>query len=100
MAIQGPKSFELMKKVFGKKITELKFFGFNYFDFEGTKHLIARSGWSKQGGYEVYVQNTTSGQKLYDQLSKGIIKSYLNDYEIKKNNFPYIVKNKGLEISI
>tara|TARA_Y200000002_G_scaffold373144_1_gene371803 strand:+ start:85 stop:924 length:840 start_codon:yes stop_codon:yes gene_type:complete len=39
-------------------------------------------------------------EKLYDQLSKGIIKSYLNDYEIKKNNFPYIVKNKGLEISI
>ena len=68
MAIQGPKSFALMEKIFGKKITELKFFGFDYFDFEGTKHLIARSGWSKQGGYEVYVQNTTSGQKLYDQL--------------------------------
>ena len=68
MAIQGPKSFALMEKIFGKKITELKFFGFDYFDFEGTKHLIARSGWSKQGGYEVYVQNTASGQKLYDKL--------------------------------
>jgi dimethylsulfoniopropionate demethylase len=68
MAIQGPKSFALMEKVFGKKIVELKFFGFDYFDFEGTKHLIARSGWSKQGGYEVYVQNTESGQKLYDHL--------------------------------
>ena len=68
MAIQGPKSFALMEKVFGKKITKLKFFGFDYFDLEGTKHLIARSGWSKQGGYEVYVQNTLSGQKLYDQL--------------------------------
>ncbi|MDC0395594.1 dimethylsulfoniopropionate demethylase [Candidatus Pelagibacter sp.] len=68
MAVQGPKSFTLMEKVFGKKITELKFFGFDYFDFEGTKHLIARSGWSKQGGYEVYVQNTSSGQKLYDHL--------------------------------
>jgi len=68
IAIQGPKSFSLMEKVFDKKITELKFFGFNYFDFEGTKHLIARSGWSKQGGFEVYVQNTLSGQKLYDHL--------------------------------
>jgi len=68
MAVQGPKSFKLMEKVFGKKITELKFFGFDYFDFKGTKHLIARSGWSKQGGYEVYVQNTESGQKLYDHL--------------------------------
>ena len=38
-----------MQKIFGKAITDLKFFGFDYFDFEGTKHLIARSGWSKQG---------------------------------------------------
>jgi dimethylsulfoniopropionate demethylase len=70
MAVQGPKSFKLMEKVFGEKITKLKFFGFDYFDFEGTKHLIARSGWSKQGGFEVYVQNTPSGQKLYDHLFK------------------------------
>ena len=68
MAIQGPKSFKLMEKVFGEKITKLKFFGFDYFDFKGTKHLIAQSGWSKQGGYEIYVENTSSGQDLYDHL--------------------------------
>ncbi len=68
MAIQGPKSFRLMEKVFGEKIINLKFFGFDYFDFKGTKHLIARSGWSKQGGYEVYVENTKSGLELYDHL--------------------------------
>ena len=68
IAIQGPKSFPLMEKVFGKSITDLKFFGFDYFEFRGCKHLIARSGWSKQGGYEVYVQNTKSGLELYDYL--------------------------------
>jgi len=68
IAVQGPKSFDLMEKVFGKIIKELKFFGFSYYNFEGADHLIARSGWSKQGGYEVYVQNTQSGQKLYDYL--------------------------------
>jgi len=51
LAVQGPKSFKLMEKIFGKKITEMKFFGFDYFEFGGAKHLIARSGWSKQGGY-------------------------------------------------
>jgi len=68
MAVQGPKSFKLMEKVFGDKITKLKFFGFDYFDFKETKHLIARSGWSKQGGYEIYVENKKSGLKLYDYL--------------------------------
>ena len=68
IAIQGPKSFNLMEKVFGKKILNLKFFGFEYFDFKGINHLIARSGWSKQGGFEVYVENTESGLNFYDYL--------------------------------
>jgi len=68
MAVQGPKSFPLMEMIFGKTITDLKFFGFDYFDFRGTKHLIARSGWSKQGGYEIYVEHTESGLELYDHL--------------------------------
>ena len=70
IAVQGPKSFRLMEKIFGKKITEMKFFGFDYFDFGGHKHLVARSGWSKQGGYEIYVEHTKSGLELYDKLFK------------------------------
>ena len=68
LAVQGPKSFKLMEKVLGKKITELKFFGFDYYTFKGNKFLIARSGWSKQGGFEVYVENREAGQMLYDEL--------------------------------
>ena len=41
-SVQGPKSFDLMKKVLGPKIGELKFFGFDYFEFGGAKHLIAK----------------------------------------------------------
>ena len=68
LAVQGPKSFALMEKILGNKITKLKFFDFDYFEFQGKKLLIARSGWSKQGGYEIYVENKNSGQKLYDRL--------------------------------
>jgi len=68
LAVQGPKSFKLMEKIFGKKVVEMKFFGFDYFEFSEAKHLIARSGWSKQGGYEIYVENTKSGLALYDKL--------------------------------
>ena len=67
-SVQGPKSFKLMEKVLGPKINELKFFGFDYFEFAGKKHLIARSGWSKQGGFEVYVEHTEAGLALYDKL--------------------------------
>ena len=57
-----------MKKVLGPKFGELKFFGFDYFEFGGAKHLIARSGWSKQGGFEVYMEHETAGLPLYDKL--------------------------------
>ena len=106
IAIQGPKSFALMEKVFGKKIIELKFFGFDYFDFKGTKHLIARSGWSKQGGFEIYIENTESGLDLYDyffeigkefnlkpgcpnlieRIESGLL-SYGNDFDNNDNPF-------------
>ena len=46
MAVQVHKSFKLIEKVFVEKIKNLKFFGFDYFDFAGAKHLIAQSGWS------------------------------------------------------
>ena len=68
LAVQGPKSFALMEQIFGKAITDLKFFGFDFFEFRGVKHLIAKSGWSKQGGYEIYVENIKSGLELYDYL--------------------------------
>ena len=68
LAIQGPKSFELMSRVFGEDILNLKFFHFKKFLFENHSFLIARSGWSKQGGFEVYVDNDEKGQDLFDTL--------------------------------
>ena len=54
LAIQGPKSESLMIKVFGEDIKKIKFFNFRIMDFEGTKQVIARSGYSKQDGFEIY----------------------------------------------
>ena len=68
LAIQGPLSDDLMAKLFGDEIRQLKFFNFDYFEFKQDKYFVARSGWSKQGGFEVYVENDSAGQKLYDSL--------------------------------
>ena len=66
LAVQGPKSFKLMEDVFGKEIRELKFFKYNFFKFKNNKFLISRSGFSKQGGYEIHVENVKAGLELYD----------------------------------
>ena len=66
LAIQGPKSTKIMEKVFGKEIIDLKFFKFDYFTFKDKKYLISRSGFSKQGGFEIHTDNIAGALKLYD----------------------------------
>jgi len=68
MAVQGPKSFKLMEEIFGNEITKLKFFKYSFYKFQNNKFLISRSGFSKQGGYEIHVDNIKAGLELYDHL--------------------------------
>ena len=68
LAVQGPLAENLMAKLFGEEIRDLKFFNFKYFNYKEHKYFIARSGWSKQGGFEVYVEEDIAGQDLYDYL--------------------------------
>ncbi len=68
LAVQGPKSFKLMEKVFGEKINDLKFFKFDFFIFNKMKYLISRSGYSKQGGFEIHIDDIKAGLDLYDHF--------------------------------
>ncbi len=68
LAIQGPKSDELMARVFGDAIKNVRFFRFGWFEFQGRQLAIARSGYSKQGGYEIYVEGGDIGMPLWNAL--------------------------------
>lgn len=68
IAVQGPKSYELLARIFGDAIRELPFFHFRFFPFQGHRFLVARSGWSKQGGFEIYIDDPQVGQALWDVL--------------------------------
>ena len=68
LAIQGPKSDDLMAKVFGGAVRNVKFFRYGVFQFQGRDMVIARSGYSKQGGFEIYVEGGEIGMALWDAL--------------------------------
>ena len=68
LAVQGPKAEKLMTRVFGESISRLSFFRFGIFPFEGRNLVIARSGYSRQGGFEIYLDQTELGCKLWDIL--------------------------------
>ena len=70
LAVQGPNSDKLMEKVFGERINKLKFFRFDFFEFNKKTFLISRSGYSKQGGFEIHVEDIEAGLNLYDHFFK------------------------------
>jgi len=68
LAIQGPKADDLAARVFGEGIRNLRFFRFGVFNFEGHDVVIARSGYSKQGGFEIYVEGSELGMPIWNAL--------------------------------
>jgi dimethylsulfoniopropionate demethylase len=68
LGVQGPKADDLMARVFGEAVRKVKFFRFGHFDFQGRDMVIARSGYSKQGGFEIYVEGGDIGMPLWNAL--------------------------------
>ena len=106
LAIQGPKADALMKTLFGPDIGKLGFFEFGRFDVLGSQQIIARSGYSKQGGFEIYLNDSALGGPLWDLLwqageafsirpgcpnlierIEGGLMSYGNEFTIANNPF-------------
>ncbi|MDH5354557.1 MAG: dimethylsulfoniopropionate demethylase [Gammaproteobacteria bacterium] len=70
LAVQGPKAEELVARLFGKSVRGIRFFRGEMLDFEGHPLYVARSGWSKQGGFEIYLDKPELGEALWDKLIK------------------------------
>ncbi|NQV99480.1 MAG: dimethylsulfoniopropionate demethylase [Rhodospirillales bacterium] len=68
LAIQGPKAEELVARVFGPAVRDIRFFRYALLPFEGQQLVVARSGYSKQGGFEIYVDGSDLGEPLWDAL--------------------------------
>ena len=68
LAVQGPRAADVMAAVFGEEIRSLRFFRHGSFDFEGTSQVIARTGYSCPGGYEVFLSGGHLGPALWDRI--------------------------------
>jgi len=70
MAVQGPKGEEVVASIFGDWVRDLKYFWFRQSEIEGIPVIVARSGWSKQGGFEIYLMDGTQGMRLWDLVKE------------------------------
>ena len=68
LQLQGPKSRDVLRAAFGDAPTELKYYRFMEFDWEGVPLIISRTGWSSELGYEIFLRDGTQGEKLWEHL--------------------------------
>ncbi|MCP4419258.1 MAG: dimethylsulfoniopropionate demethylase [Chloroflexi bacterium] len=68
LAIQGPKAEALAVDLFGDWVKQLDYFRFRETELNGIPLILARSGWSKQGGYELYLRNGRYGDELWETV--------------------------------
>ena len=68
LQLQGPKSGEIMKAVFGEEIENIKYYWLKEFELNGIPLIISRTGWSSELGYEIYLRDGSRGNELWDCL--------------------------------
>lgn len=68
LAVQGPRADDLMAAVFGDTVRDIRFFRYRHLGFQGRDLVVARSGYSKQGGFEIYVEGSDIGMPLWNAL--------------------------------
>ena len=68
LAIQGPLADDLMARVFGDQVRDIRFFRYKRLEFQGQHFVTARSGYSKSGGFEIYVEGSEHGMPLWNAL--------------------------------
>ncbi|MDE3029281.1 MAG: glycine cleavage system protein T, partial [Paracoccaceae bacterium] len=66
MALQGPKAEDVVAHVLGDWVRGLKYFWFRETEIAGIPVAVQRSGWSKQGGFEIYLRDGTKGTQLWN----------------------------------
>ena len=70
LSLQGPRSKELIRKATNDDpaIMGLKYYQFIETNLFGLDIVIARSGWSNQFGYEIYITREVDGPALWNAL--------------------------------
>ena len=68
LQLQGPKSGDIMAALFGEEIRELKYYWLRHLQLDDIPLVVSRTGWSSELGYEIYLQDGSKGDQLWERL--------------------------------
>ena len=68
LQLQGPKAPHVARKLFGPMAVELGYYNLVETNLNGIPLVLSRTGWSGELGYELYLQDGTRGDELWDAI--------------------------------
>jgi aminomethyltransferase len=68
LQLQGPQSGKIMAALFGEDIGDLKYYWLRHVELDGIPLVVSRTGWSSELGYELYLQDGSRGDELWDKI--------------------------------
>lgn len=68
MQIQGPKSKEVVRALFGDEVLSLKYYYFLETEIDRIPVIVTRTGWSGEVGYEIYLRDGARGADLWERV--------------------------------
>ena len=68
LQLQGPKSGEIMRALFGDGIMDLKYYWLREVNLDGIPLIVSRTGWSSELGYELYLRDSAQGDALWERI--------------------------------
>jgi glycine cleavage system aminomethyltransferase T len=68
LQVQGPRSKDLMVKLLGEDILQLRYYFWTEAKIGGVPVVVTRTGWTSEIGYEVYTTDTSRGNDVYEAI--------------------------------
>ncbi len=66
--VQGPKSRDVVRALFGDRVLDLGYYRTMQAQVEGIPVLVARTGWTAELGYEIYLLDGSRGDDLWERI--------------------------------
>ena len=70
LQIQGPKSKDVVRDLFGEDILDLKYYFFSRRELDGIPLIVTRTGWTSEVGYELYLLDGSRGADLWERIDR------------------------------
>jgi glycine cleavage system aminomethyltransferase T len=66
--IQGPRSRDVVRALFGEEILSLRYYWFRELELDGIPLVVTRTGWTAEVGYEIYLRDGQYGTALWERI--------------------------------